>query len=75
MSGDHIKHHGINLYFDAISAVCYKREGVLGLQCDITDEFGQHLRLLLSFEGEAAPNLKRAIDRVFARYPEMRAWK
>jgi hypothetical protein len=73
MPDDHIERHEIHRYFDAISAVCIKRRGdnLLGLQCDTV----QGQRLLLSFEGRAAPMLKRAIDRVFARHPEMRTWK
>ena len=72
-SGDHISRHEIDRYFDAISAVCVKRRGdnLLALQCDTV----QGPRVMLSFEERAAPLLKRAIDRAFARYPEMRAWK
>lgn len=73
MADDHIQRHEIDGYFDAISTVCIKRPGenLLGLQCDTV----QGVRLLLSFEGQSAAALKRAIDRAFARHPEMRSWK
>jgi hypothetical protein len=76
-TGDHIERHEIDLYLDAVSAVCFRRIGdnLLGLQCDTIDRDGEPIRVLVSFEGEAAPKLKRAVDRIFDQHPEMRTWK
>ena len=73
MSDDHITRHEIDQYFDVTHAFCINRkdETLLGLQCDTA----QGARLLLSFEGRLARELKRAVDRAFARHPEMREWK